>query len=68
VRISASPFHAEILLASASNKTQKLLSDVSCDRNRFKVVMEKLGDRTVGRFVLPCLPALYVAERFEKVD
>ena len=38
-----------------------LLSDVSCDRNRFKIVEGAKKDRTLGRFIMR-------PERFEKMD
>ena len=44
----------------ASNKTQALLSDVSCDQNRFKIVE--------GYETAPSPVSFMRSERFEKVD
>jgi hypothetical protein len=76
VRISASQFHAEILLAflksgrrNRHRTKRKALSDVSCDQNRFKIVE---GASTVARFIMRFCHVTNSLdarpERFEKID
>ena len=57
-------------MKSGLNKHKGVLSDVSRDRSRFKIVWKELRDRTVGRLIMPVLPCYQRSmrpERFEKV-